>query len=377
MNEANKKAAMGLAAAVVIGTVATGIVYFAGESQAYVAKVNGTSIHSTEYDKQFEQTKKQYSSRFGIDFASEQGKQIEKDIRKGIVDQLVERQIWLDEAKKRNITVTDKQVDDKLAEIKKGFPDEAAFEKALTDNGMKLDELKTRVREGLTYEAIIADVTKDTQVTDAEVRASYDKNQNLYQKPEEVNARHILVKDEKKAKEIHAKLKAGGNFDALAKEHSEDPGSKATGGDMGFFGRGRMVPEFEKAAFSLKKDEISGLVKTQFGYHILKGGEHKQARTQPFDEVKAEIKDKMVKERQQAEFQKWMTAQKEKAKIEYKTGFDPKAISSQAPAAGGAPAGAAPAGKPADDGHGHGADDGHGHGADDGHGHGPDDGHGH
>lgn len=368
MNEANKKAAIGLAAAVVIGTVATGIVYFAGESQAYVAKVNGTAIHSDDYDKQFEQTKKQYSSRFGIDFASAQGQQIEKDIRKGIVDQLVERQIWMNEAKSRNIQVTDKLVDDKLAEIKKGFPDDAAFERALTDNGMKLDELKTRVREGLTYEAFIAEVTKDTQVSDADVKAYYDKNLSLYKKPEEVNARHILIKDEKKAKEVLAKLKAGGDFTALAKEHSEDPGSKGTGGDLGYFGRGRMVPEFEKAAFSLKKDELSGLVKSQFGYHILKGGEHKMARTQPFDEVKAEIKDKLTKERQQAEFQKWMTAQKEKAKIEYKTGFDPKAVSSAAPnpaAPGQAPA----AGQPADDGHGHGADDGHGHGADDGHGH--------
>lgn len=364
MDDSNKKALVGIAAAIVIGGAATGIAWFAGESQAYVAKVNGTTIHSTEYDTIFSQTKKQYASRFGIDFASDQGKQIEKDIRKGIVDQLVDRQLILNEAAARNVQITDAQIEEKLAEIKKGFPDEAAFTKTLEDNGMKLADLQTRVKEGLTVEAVTAAVTKEIAVTDEDVKKYYDENKTLFNKPEEVNARHILIKDEKKAKDVLAQLQKGGDFAALAKEHSEDPGSGAQGGDLGFYGRGRMVPEFEKSAFTLKKDELSGLVKSQFGYHILKGGEHHQARTQPFDEVKAEIKDRLLKERQQAEFGKWLAAQKEKAKVEYKTGFDPKAIEAQAAPTEGQPA--APAG---DDGHGHGEGDGHDHGAGDDHGH--------
>ena len=130
MNESNKKAIIGIAAAIGIGAAATGIAYFAGESQAYVAKVDGTAIKSAEFDKMYVQTKKQYESRFGIDFASEQGKTIEKDLKKGLVDQLIERQVILNEAKKRNIQVTDAQIEEKLAEIKKGFPNDEAFQKA-------------------------------------------------------------------------------------------------------------------------------------------------------------------------------------------------------------------------------------------------------
>lgn len=389
MNESNKKAIIGIAAAIGIGAAATGIAYFAGESQAYVAKVDGTAIKSAEFDKMYVQTKKQYESRFGIDFASEQGKTIEKDLKKGLVDQLIERQVILNEAKKRNIQVTDAQVEEKLAEIKKGFPNDEAFQKALTDNQMKIEDLKVRVREGLTVEGVQKAVAANVAVTDKDVSDYYAKNEATYKKPEEVKASHILIKDEKKAKEILAKLKAGGDFAALAKENSEDPGSGAQGGDLGYFGKGRMVPEFEKSAFSLKPGQMSDLVKSQFGYHIIKVVDRQPARTQPLAEVKEDIKKNIEKERVGAEFGKWLQAEKAKAKVEYKAEYDPKAQAA-APAAPGAPAGApagqpgAPAGQPAapaghgaDDGHGHGADDGHGHGADDGHGHGAGDGHGH
>jgi parvulin-like peptidyl-prolyl isomerase len=356
VNESNKKAILGIAAAIAIGAAATGIAYFAGEGQAYVAKVDGTSIKSTEYDKIYAQTKKQYESRFGIDFASEQGKAIEKDIKKGLVNQLVERQIILNEAAKRHVQVTDADIDAKLAEIKKGFPNDDAFQKALKDNNMTLDELKGRVREGLTIEGVQKAVGANVAVTDKDVQDYYDKNKLTYQKPEEVRASHILIKDEKKAKEILAKLQKGEDFAKLAKENSEDPGSGAQGGDLGYFGKGRMVPEFEKASFSLKPGQMSGLVKSQFGYHIIKVVDHHGPRTQPFDEVKAEIKDKLTKERQGAEFGKWLQGEKAKAKVEYKAEFDPATLAAPpagapgapgAPGAAPAPAGQAPAGQPA------------------------------
>lgn len=366
MNESTKKAIGGITAAIAIGAVATGIVYFAGESQAYVAKVNGEVIRSAEYDKAFAQTKKQYASRFGVDFATEQGKQVEKDIRKGIVDQLIDRQIVLNEAEKRKVSVADADLDAKLAEIKKGFPNEQAFEKALEDNGLSLNELKTRVREGLVFEAVTKAVTQDVLVTDAEVREHYAKNLASFKKPEEVSASHILVKDEKLAKDVLGKLRGGADFATLAKAHSEDPGSKVQGGDLGFFGKGRMVPEFEAAAFALGKGELSGLVKTQFGYHILKGGEHRRARTQPLAEVEGEIKDRLLKERRQAAFGKWLASEKQKAQIAYKPEFDPT-VAAPAPKTGAIDAGpktgdmSAPKTETKPAGSAHGKDDGHGH----------------
>lgn len=359
MNDSTKKAVLGLSAAVGIGLAASGIVWGYEQSQNFVAKVDGTSVSKTEFEKVYDQQRKQYASRFGIDFASAQGAQVEADMKKGIVDSLIERQIIRNEVAKRGLKVEDAKLDEKLAEIKKGFPDEAAFEKALVDNGMKLADLREQIRDGLMVEALVADVTKGEAVKPGEAKAYYDKNQAMYQKPEEASARHILVKDEKLAKDLLAKLKGGADFAALAKEHSEDPGSKETGGDLGSFGRGRMVPEFEKAAFGLAKGQLSGLVKTQFGYHILQGGGRTAPRTQPFSEVEKEIAERLDKESKQAVFGKWLNEQKTKVKVEYKTGFAPAPAAAPGGVKIGEPgSGAAPAGE-SHDGHNHAPGEGH------------------
>ncbi|MGI6734124.1 MAG: peptidylprolyl isomerase [Anaerovoracaceae bacterium] len=126
------------------------------------------------------------------------------------------------------------------------------------------------------------------ETTDEEAKAYYDENPDLFV-IDEVTASHILVKEEDLAEEILAELKAGGDFAELAKEHSIDPGSAANGGSLGTFGRGAMVPEFEAAAFALKPGEISDIVKSSFGYHIIKVTDKEQG-TETFEEAKERIK---------------------------------------------------------------------------------------
>jgi peptidyl-prolyl cis-trans isomerase D len=142
------------------------------------------------------------------------------------------------------------------------------------------------------------------QITDAQLQKAYRDQQSNFQLPERVQARHILLKSnasddaavKAKAEDILKQIKAGADFGKLAKEKSEDPGSAQKGGELGWIVRGQTVPEFEKAAFSLKPGETSGLVKTEYGYHIIQVEAHEQAHLQPFDEVKAQLAAQLQKE---------------------------------------------------------------------------------
>ncbi len=162
----------------------------------------------------------------------------------------------------------------------------------------------------LAQEYMMENISDKAKVTDKELKAYYEKHKSEFMQPEQVRARHILIKvpagadkkkweeARKKALEIRAKLLKGESFSKLAQKYSDDPGSKARGGDLGYFGKGRMVPEFEKAAFALKKGEISQPVKTTFGYHIIKVEDKKPARQRSFKEVEQQIRQKLLRQKQ-------------------------------------------------------------------------------
>ncbi|MGQ0420722.1 peptidylprolyl isomerase PrsA, partial [Bacillus sp. HC-Mk] len=172
----------------------------------------------------------------------------------------------------KNYKVEDKDVDKKFDEMKKQYGDQ--FDTLLKQQGIKEETIKTGVRAQLAQEKAI-----EKTITDKELKENY--------KPE-IKASHILVKDEATAKKVKEELGQGKSFEELAKQYSEDTGSKEKGGDLGYFTAGKMVKEFEDAAYKLKKDEVSEPVKSQFGYHIIKVTDIKEQK--PFDEVKGDIK---------------------------------------------------------------------------------------
>jgi len=153
-----------------------------------------------------------------------------------------------------------------------------------------------------------SDLSKYQKVTDEEIKAYYAANSDSMQQKEQVHARHILVmvKDSdpdsvktearKKIEEVYKKAKAGEDFAALAREYSEGPSGPA-GGDLGWFGLGAMVPEFEAAAFATRKGEISDIIKTQFGWHIIKVEDRKEAKTQAMEDIRDEIAEKIAQEK--------------------------------------------------------------------------------
>jgi peptidyl-prolyl cis-trans isomerase C len=174
--------------------------------------------------------------------------------------------------------------------------------------------------EDLERRLVIQKVMQEHQsapVSDEEVKAYYDGNPDEF-RTDRVKASHILVKEEELAKELHGKLKADSSqFAELAKEHSIDKSNAARGGDLGFFGRGRMVPEFEEAAFGLTEDGgVSEIVKTRFGYHIIIRVEREDGAPKAFDEVKNQIRVRMINEARRGQTESFLEDLKKDAGYE-------------------------------------------------------------
>lgn len=163
----------------------------------------------------------------------------------------------------------------------------------------------------------LRDTYFDTSIKDAvkeaDAKKIYDQQVSAIKPTEEIRAAHILVKEEAKAKELSEKISKGGDFAALAKEFSIDPGSKDNGGDLGYFAKGQMVPQFEEAAFKLGKGEVSAPVQTQFGWHIIKVSDKRDRQPPAFDAVKDRLMASMVNQKAQ----EVVTNLRSKAQIEY------------------------------------------------------------
>lgn len=157
------------------------------------------------------------------------------------------------------------------------------------------------------------DVKIRESVTDADAKKFYDAQVAQLKPQEEVHARHILVENKEKAIEVREKIAYGASFEKMAKEFSKDPGTKDEGGDLGFFSKGQMVPQFEEAAFKLAQGDISQPVETQFGWHIIKVDEKRERKPPAFDEVKDRILLSMVHRKAQ----EVVTDLRNKAQVEY------------------------------------------------------------
>ncbi|MGM7700150.1 peptidylprolyl isomerase [Pseudalkalibacillus sp. Hm43] len=191
--------------------------------------------------------------------------------------------------------VTDKELDKEIEYLKSQFGGEEGFKNALEQSGIKgEDELRDVVKRNLVF---FKAQTEGIEASEEEMKKMYEEQYKV----EEVEARHILVKDEKTAKEVKQKLEDGGDFAKLAKEYSTDPGSKEKGGELGTFGRGQMVPEFEQAAFTLEPGKISEPVKSQHGFHII---EVLDQKTQSFEDAEYQIKKTLLQQKAQEQAQK-------------------------------------------------------------------------
>jgi len=289
-----------------------------------VARVNGTEIKRKDLDIAVQAYTMQMA-RQNRSVPLGQSAMLDRDV----LDQLIGRELLLQEGTKHAPADTDKKVQQQVDQTEAQLGGEAEFKTKLAESGLTLEEYTHNVRDSLIVRAAIqATIDKAIPVTPEEAKAFYDKNPDKFKEPELARASHILircapdasdeVKREKRAQIEAARslVKGGEKFADVAKKVSEDPGSAANGGDLGYFSRARMVPEFDAAAFSLKTNEVSDVITTEYGYHILIVTDRKPARTVPFDEVKEDLTQYLKQQKGNEATRSHIAALRQTAKIE-------------------------------------------------------------
>jgi len=201
-----------------------------------------------------------------------------------VLSDLINEQLIGQAAKKAKITVTSAEVDAEMEKLREQIG--PSFDSVLAQYGMTVEDLQKNMELNLLVFKVS---TKDVTVSEDALMSFFEEHKSDYDQPEMVKASHILVETEEKAKEIKKKLAEGADFAELARSESTDPMSAAEGGDLGFFARGRMVAEFEKAAFAMSPGQTSAPVKSEYGYHIIRVTDRKDAHEATFDDVKDDI----------------------------------------------------------------------------------------
>ena len=303
----------------------------AAEDNGIAATVNGIVIKDAEVDAKVST----YMERMAAQIPPNMVEQYRTQIRGQALESMIVEQLLAEQVKKMGISITDKDVNDKLNEIiaaQPGGMTMESFKAMLAAQGQSFDVVKGQIKKTLGYEKLLGAV----EVNDAEAKAFYDENKEDFNKPEQVKASHILVKvaptatpEEKTAAKakidgLLKQVKGGGDFAALAKENSDDPGSKIMGGDLGFFDRNTMVKEFADTAFAMKVGQVSNVVETQYGYHIIKVTDRKEGGLTSFDKAKADIVRSLQDKKKNELFRQLIEKVKAGAKIEYPPGKEPK-----------------------------------------------------
>jgi peptidyl-prolyl cis-trans isomerase C len=285
-----------------------------------LARVNGEAVTKADFDRLIK----------NMELRANQPVPAERrdEVYRKALEQLVTYTVLSQETRARKVNVTDAEIESGIQQMRAQFPNEEAFKKALESRGMTIDKLKADTRIDISINKMVeAEVSTQAPPTDAQVREFYDKNPDKFKQDEAVRASHILFRVDEtadaatkkkamdQAQSVLKQARDGADFAELAKKHSAD-GSAQQGGDLNFFTRGQMVPPFDQAAFAMKPGEISDIVTTQFGYHIIKVTERRPAATVPFEQVSGRIKEFLTDQQKQEKADAFIQSLKERAKIE-------------------------------------------------------------
>jgi len=302
---------------------------------AVAVTVNGEEIREAELDQRVALRMKQLAGQLA-NLPPQFAGQVQNQIRQRVLDNLVTERLLNEQVAAANIQVSDADI---LAEIEKKGAEQNPpitvddFKARVEAQGGDFEQVKNEFRKGMAYQKIMESQWADkVNVTEEDAKAYYEGHPKEFESAEEVRASHILIKPDttdpnadpeqakasakQEAEKLLAQVKEGGDFAALATEHSDCP-SSARGGDLGFFARGAMVKPFEEVAFTMEPNGVSDLVETKFGYHIIKVTDHKDPNSVPFDEAKDNIIAKVTNEKKSELSKAYIQSLKDKATIVY------------------------------------------------------------
>ena len=330
-----------------------------------IIKINDSKITQGQFDKKLNQTiGTSMFSKISVDIKKNKNTFLLNLIKERVVNELIVKTLLDEEIKKRGIKITNKDTEDAIKDIIDKVGSKEQLNNILKQNGMTSSQFRNDIAEQVRIKKL-AEQLGNSDVSDADAKKYYDKHIQRFKYPEQVRASHILVaanrkdleelvKAENEGKElsqadlnakVDAKIKEKkdkaekilsevkkdpSKFAKIAKENSEDPGSAINGGDLGFFPRGRMVAEFEKAAFNLKPNTLSDVIQTQFGYHIIYVTDRKAAGQEPYDKVQKDIKEFLKNQKQVEMIDELVESLKKNAKIEFvDPSYDPQNIQAE------------------------------------------------
>ncbi len=272
-----------------------------------IASVNGKDITAKEVERELNNIVMQYQGKV----APEKLKQILPKLREQAVESMINKCLLLGEAEKNKLQPDAKQIDSALDGIAGQFDTPEKFQQQLDTVGLSQNQLRGEIEQNLKIGKLLESKISTSETTPEEVSAFYKKNPDSFNVPEQVRASHILFKLEADSPDaiktqkrldlagLQGQINQGADFADLAGRHSECP-SKEKGGDLGFFARGSMVKPFEEAVFSLKKGQVSSIVETQFGFHLIKLVDLRDSKTIPFEDAKDKIAE-LLKEQKQGQ----------------------------------------------------------------------------
>ena len=308
-----------------------------------VATVGSIHIKRARYEELIGQKKRQYQQS-GRAFPRA-GTQEYAQIKSSAVTYLVQAAEREQRAEDMGIKVTDSEVESRLKQIKKQYfqGSDKRYQQQLKKQGLTDAQIRADLKAQLIYEKVFKKITAPVKVGDDEIHEYYLQHSQTYARPQSREVRHILISTtgptsslKKKlttaqakqlADKIYAQLKAGANFATLAKKYSDDPGSKDTGGKL-TVSRGQTVPQFDATAFTLKTNEISKPVKTQYGWHIIEAlSKIRPPSATPEKQVRDSIREQLLQTKKNEAVQKWVddTYAKLNGKVKYAVGFKPAA----------------------------------------------------
>ncbi|MDY6853800.1 MAG: peptidyl-prolyl cis-trans isomerase [Thermodesulfobacteriota bacterium] len=279
-----------------------------GKEQILV-KIGNQIITVDEFTKEFEEVRQEYltlNTKDNISFG---------ELKASFLNGLIEKKILLNEAERLGIKVTEDELKNEISHIKKDYP-EKSFNETIINEYVDYKDWEKRIKKKLLIEKLINNMIKSKiSIENEEIKRYYEKNIKEFDLPEQVRAFQIVVGTEVEAHEILKRLKDGEDFVKLAKEKSLSPDSE-DGGDLGYFGRGYMPPEFDEVVFSLPIGQLSKVVKSPYGFHVFKVEEKKKARKMLLDEAYDQIEERLKKERTEEAYNRWFKKIKNMIQIE-------------------------------------------------------------
>jgi peptidyl-prolyl cis-trans isomerase C len=300
-----------------------------------VATINGRAVSTRLYEMYLRNGRE----ALGLELDKEQGRRLFEQLKEGIVSELIDRFLVAQEAERRGLTITPERMTEAERRTIAQFGGDQKYDEYLSQNRLTRDEYREVLRTEIYGELLRAELSKGVAVSDLDIKAYYDahKTEPAFQIPERVTASHILVaarpnliaqelqrdkglagealtkavREEMnarraRAEELRRKAAGGADFAALARESSDDPSSRASGGELGTFTRDSHTRAFDDAAFALKPGATSAVVETDFGFHIIRVTAHEQARTMTIAEATPEISKRLQTEREAARLTDWL-----------------------------------------------------------------------